>query len=292
MKQERIYLHSFTDKVYLDLFICDDSASYSHHKRPFMLVCPGGGYGALSAREAEPIARRYMGYGFNTAVLYYTINNRAGKVGLEGYKMFDRDSDALDEENGFPMPLIEVAKSISIIREHAEEWNTDPEQIAVIGFSAGAHLAGMSGILWDKKGLHKRIGSENNRPNALLLIYPVVSGVDRPHKGSFINLLDQDSPSQELLIEYSLEKQVTETTPPTFLFHTFADMAVPCENSLMLARALREHNIPCELHLLPELNHGIALAEGEVWPDAHPYNARWTDWSIQWLKTVFKIFKD
>ncbi len=285
MKTERIYLHSFTDKVYLDVFICDDAPSYSHHKRPFMLVCPGGGYGALSAREAEPIARRYMGYGFNTAILYYTINNRFGKSG-------NADYPSVDKESGLPMPLIEVATSISLIREHAEEWNTNPEQIAVIGFSAGAHLAGMSGILWNKEGLQARIGKDNNRPNALLLIYPVSSGVDRPHKGSFINLLDDDAPSEEKLIEYSLEKQVSSTTPPTYLFHTLADGIVPCENSLMLARALKENNVNCELHLLPELNHGISLGEGEVWPEAHPYNARWVNWSLDWLKTIFNIFKD
>ncbi len=291
MKTERIYLHSFTDKVYLDVYLCDDSASYSHRKRPFMLVCPGGGYGALSDREAEPIARRYMGYGFNTAVLKYTINNRAAKAGLDGYSMID-ESTAKDGKSGLPMPLIEVASSISLIRSHAEEWNTNPEQIAVIGFSAGAHLAGMSGILWNKKELHNRIGADNNRPNAILLIYPVVSGVDRPHKGSFINLLDEENPSEERLIEYSLEKQVTSTTPPTFLFHTVADACVPCENSLILARALKENNVRFELHMLPDLNHGIALAEGETWQNADPYSARWADWSIAWLKKELDIFKD
>lgn len=285
MKTERIYLHDFTDKVYLDLFICDDAPGYSHHKRPFMLVCPGGGYAALSAREAEPIARRYMGHGFNTAVLYYTVNNRVAKMGVEGYSM-------TDEKSGLPMPLIEVATAISMIRNHAEEWNTNPEQIAVIGFSAGAHLATMSGVLWNKKGLHERIGTDNNRPNAILPIYPVISGIDRPHKGSFINLLDEDVPSEERLYEYSLEKQVSDTTPPAFIFHTVADAAVPCENSLMLARAMKENNVPFELHLLPELNHGMSLGEGEVWPEAHPYNARWIEWSIKWLKTVFQIFKD
>jgi len=287
MEIKRIYLHSFTKNVYLDVFLCDDAPGYSHHKRPFMLVCPGGGYGALSAREAEPVARRYMGHGFNTAILYYTVNKHlstGGKVANE-YPMTDKES-------GLPMPLIEVASSISLIREHAEEWNTNPEQIAVIGFSAGGHLTAMSGILWNKKGLHERIGADNNRPNAILPIYPVISGVDRPHKGSFINLLDDENPSEERLLEYSLEKQVTPTTPPAFIFHTVADAAVPCENSLMLARAMKENGVPFELHLLPELNHGMSLGEGEVWPEAHPYNARWIEWSIKWLKTVFEIFKD
>ena len=70
MQTQRIFLHSFTDKFYLDVFICDDFPNYNHNKRPFMLVCPGGGYGALSPREAEPVARRYMGYGYNTAILF------------------------------------------------------------------------------------------------------------------------------------------------------------------------------------------------------------------------------
>jgi acetyl esterase/lipase len=285
MKTERIYLHNFTDKVYLDVFLCDDSPSYSHHTRPFMLVCPGGGYGALSPREAEPIARRYMGYGFNTAILYYTINNRVSKAPLTDYC-------ATDKETGLPLPLIEVATAISTIRENAESWNTNPEQIAVIGFSAGAHLAGMSGILWNKPELLKKLGKDNNRPDAMLLIYPVASAFDNPHKGSFINLLDNDDPSEQLLNEYSLEKQVNDTTPPTFLFHTEADKIVPCENSLTLARSLKENNVNFELHILPELNHGISLAEGEVWPVAHPYNARWVEWSILWLKTIFNIFAD
>ncbi len=282
METKKIFLHNFTDKVYLEVFLCDDAGEYSHHKRPFMLVCPGGGYGYCSPREAEPIARRYMGYGFNTAVLYYSVN----------YILENPNFSMTDESSRLPLPLTEVATAISMIRDNAEEWHTDPEKIAVIGFSAGGHLAAMSGVLWNKKGLSEKIGKTNNRPDAMVLAYPVISGIDSPHIHSFYNLLGDGNPSEERLHEYSLEEHIDETTPPAFIFHTFADTCVPCENSLAFARALKKNNIPFELHILPEQEHGVSLDSGEVVSCEHSYNSRWVDWSVMWLKNTLKIFNE
>lgn len=276
MIQKKIYLYENNDRVYMDVFLCDDAVEYSHHTRPFLLVCPGGGYGFLSAREAEPIARRYMGYGFNTAILHYTI---AG------------DPDGMtDKLSGLPKPLIEVAKSTSIIRENASEWNTDGEKIAVVGFSAGGHLAGSSGVFAQKPELIERIGNNNNRPNAMVLAYPVITGVGASHPGSFKNLLDSPTPSQEKLAEYSLEKNVTPNCPPTFIFHTFEDKTVPVSNAICMAEALANNNVYFEAHILPYGNHGLSLASGEVLVQENAYATRWVDWSVEWLKKTLNIF--
>lgn len=280
MDTKRFYLYENNDKVYFDLFLCDSSPSYSDSSHPFMLICPGGGYGACSPREAEPIARYYMGKGYNTGILYYTVNTLA-------YTQEHTPVEMIDKESTLPLPLIEVAKCISMVRDNAEEWHVSPDKISIIGFSAGAHLAGMLATMWNRPELIKKLGKDNTRPDALILIYPVVTSGEFAHTGSFMNLLNTMTPSKEKLEEYSLENNVNETTPPTFLVHTAADTIVPCENSMIFAKALRKFKIPFELHILPDEQHGMSLATSEVLKVAKPYNARWADWSCKWLEKTF-----
>ncbi len=212
-------------------------------KRPVVLICPGGGYGFVSDREAEPVALRMCGMGFHACVLRYSVSPEI-----------------------FPAALWELAASVAWLRQHSEEYHIDADKIVVCGFSAGAHLAGCLGVFWNRDFLRELTGfsAEEMRPDRLILSYPVVTSGTFAHRGSFDNLLGDDCRNAEKLELLSLEKQVTPAMPPVFLWHTFADDAVPVENSLLLAQAMREAGVAFELHIFPEGGHGLSLADEQT----------------------------
>lgn len=254
--------------VKLNVYINAMFPSLSIQTRPMMLVIPGGGYGVCSQREAEPIARAYMAHGYNAAVLYYSLKENAVNKN----------------------PLEDAVRAMTILRRHAQEWNTDPEKIAAIGFSAGGHLCAWLGTMWDDQEVCARVGlnyPDESRPNALILCYPVITGCKETHKGSFHRILGTTTPTQEQIEMYSLEQHVKDTTPPTFLWHTATDGTVPVGNSLYMAEALVAHKVPFELHIFPEGPHGMSLANDEVVGTANPYVMRWMDMSVKWLNKTF-----
>ena len=189
-------------------------------KRPAIIICPGGGYNHTSDREAEPIAMQYLAAGYHDFVLRYHVHP------VE-----------------YPIALYELAISVKLIRERAEEWNIDPNRIIISGFSAGGHLAGCLAVFWSKEWLSMALHTtkEMIRPNGVILSYPVITSGEFAHRGSFEKLLG--TCYDELLSKVSIEQQVNEDTPPIFLWHTYTDQAVPVENSLLLIQALRKFNI-------------------------------------------------
>jgi len=236
-------------------------------KKPCILVCPGGGYGFTSPREAEPIARAYNQRGFHVMVLHYRV-----------------------APHRHPAPLLDVSNTLSLIRKHADDLGVNPEKIVVCGFSAGGHLTASLGVHWNKPYLQNGITHEQglNRPNGLILSYPVITSGEYAHRGSFENLLGPD-PSQESLEEMSLEKQVGKQTPPAFLWHTLNDASVPVENSLLFAGAMKKAEVPFELHIFPEGPHGISLATAETDETGNgsmtdPHVAQWLELSARWVK--------
>ncbi|MPN62052.1 hypothetical protein SDC9_209798 [bioreactor metagenome] len=124
-----------------------------------------------------------------------------------------------------------------------------------------------------------------NKPNAMILCYPVISSGDFAHRGSFDNLLGTKEPDESTLLKFSLENCVSDKTVPTFLWHTAEDGAVPVENSLLFSMALSKEKIPFELHVFPKGGHGMSLATAEVGCDA-PYVARWIDFARKWLEVT------
>ncbi|MEI6875832.1 MAG: alpha/beta hydrolase, partial [Spirochaetota bacterium] len=156
-----------------------------------------------------------------------------------------------------PAPLLAAARAISAIRERAATWNIDPERVAVLGFSAGAHLAASLGTMWGDASLLDLMGEAPGllRPDALVLCYPVISGGVHRHEGSFLNLTDGDTALMEAL---SLEKRVSPETPPTFIWATSEDQTVPVENSILFAAALAVAKVPFELHVFERGGHGLS----------------------------------
>lgn len=210
--------------------------------RPLILMCPGGGYQRTSDREAEPMALTFMAMGYHVAVLRYSCG--------EGVH--------------YPTALLQLAKAMLIVREHAKEWGVQTDQIIVQGCSAGGHLAASLAVFWKKKeGLWKMLGAdaEQVKPDGLMLSYPVITAGEYAHRPSFERLLGENlSNCEGLLEEQSLEKHVSKDVPVTFLWHTLTDTTVPVQNSLLFLSALCNAHVPAEFHLYPEGIHGLGLA--------------------------------
>lgn len=232
-------------------------------KRPAVLVLPGGGYGFTSEREATPIALEFAASGMSAFVLYYS-------VAPDVY---------------FPTELVQAFAAIRVIRENAAEWNIDPEQIYVCGFSAGGHLTASIGVFWNRDWVRKLgFETDSHKPNGLILSYPVITGGEFAHRGSFENLLG-DQYSDALVELNSLEKQVTKDTPRCFVWHTYEDNGVPVQNSLLFADALAANQVPFELHIYPHGSHGLSLAN-ELVCDQHgviPKVQTWIPLAKEWI---------
>ena len=224
--------------------------------RGAVIVLPGGGYGGRAEHERTPIAQFFNEKGFHTFILDYRV-----------------------APNRHPAPLLDALRAIRMVRHNAKEWKVNPDKIATLGFSAGGHLTGCTGVYFDMpeiKGIDS-LESVSARPDAVVLCYPVLLSGPLGHQGSFDNLLGKDAP-EEARARFSLDKQVRPDMPPAFLWHTFADQGVPVENSLKFALAMKEKKVPFEMHVYPEGNHGLGLAPG----DAHV--ATWAPLCAEWLK--------
>ncbi len=262
-------------RAFIDCYIPSNYEGFSAGvKHPAIIVCPGGGYEGLSKREDEPIALQYLAANYATFILNYSVAKDAG----------------------FPRCLLEALTAIKTVREHAEEWDIDPDKIAMVGFSAGGHLTATVGAYWNSALAEEALGATAQfKPNALVLSYPVITSGSRAHISSFNTLVGEDA-SEDLLEKVSIEKQVTESYPPTFLWHTATDSLVPVQNSILMANALADQEIPFELHIYPRGPHGLALsdertAKVENGKIKHPEHCeerprRWVKDSLEFLSDI------
>lgn len=277
MKTERFSL-STTGSVgdpHLTTYILDDSPSMKIKKRPFILICPGGGYRFVSDREGEVLALQFSAMGYHTGVLTYSV---APAV--------------------YPVQLKETALAFSIIQKNAQSWNVLGDRIVIAGCSAGGHLAASYSLFYQEELVCGETGlaPEKLRPAGMILSYPVISSGEFAHQDSFAALLGdsyEHLKSNSLFGKLSLETQVTSDTPPAFLWHTFTDNLVPVENSLLFAMALRRVDVPTELHIFPAGGHGLALAN-ELTLDQDGYGIQkecqiWIDLAKVWLHDLVGV---
>ncbi len=176
-------------------------------------------------------------------------------------------------------PLADAQRAIRLVRHHAEEWGIDPDQVGIMGFSAGGHLASTLSTQYDTQALPTTdtIDSLSARPDFSILVYPVISFRDASaHSGSRRNLIGEDA-SQELIDRFSSELNVSSKTPPTFLVHSQDDSIVPVQNSLLYYEALTRNNVPASLHVYPTGGHGFAFGtdRGTV--------EEWTTVLLSWI---------
>lgn len=242
----------------LEGYILDCEITFGQEtKRPAVLVCPGGGYVYCSPREGELVALAYASKGIHAFVLRYST-----KFNAAGFK-----------------PLQEVSWAIGYIREHAQEWNIDPEKIAVCGFSAGGHLALSSGLLAE------------NKPNAMILGYPAVQIPNLPGADYLLKVLtgkqtvtDQDSK------DLSLVDKITKEAPPVFLVATAEDYLTSF-GALPVVNRYSQLGLPYEAHIFQHGPHGYSTAdvaaangsEGLV----NDSVAHWLQLSVDWMMRIF-----
>lgn len=222
-----------------------------------VVVLPGGGYTKLSdVKEGSDIAKWLNTLGISAFVVKYRLGPRYNQ----------------------PNQLLDAARAMRTVRSKAKEWGVDANRIAILGFSAGGHLASTLGTHFDagKPDAKEEIDRVSSRPDAMILLYPVITMGEFTHAGSKKYLLGEN-PTPELIKLYSNELQVTKDTPPTFIFHTMTDATVPVENAMLFASALRKNGVPFEFHLYEQGPHGVGLAP------TNPYLASWAARCADWL---------
>ena len=240
-------------------YLQDDYDTLKAHKeRPAVVILAGGAYRWLSPREKDPVALFFAAMGYQTFLPEYSVGPMAGEY----------------------RPLREIAETIRRIRKNSAKWHIRKDAVALLGFSAGGHLAASLGILWNDPELS--LGKET-RPDALILCYPVITTGAFAHEESVGNVTGND---KALLQKLSLERQVSADMPPTFLWHCTRDESVPVENSLLLAQAMQKAGVDYECHLFAGGAHGISMCTQEV-ETPYPDCAAWTKLCRTWLNRKF-----
>ena len=233
-------------------------------KRPAILVLPGGGYWFTSEREGEPVALKFLARCYAASVLEYSCTPHA-----------------------FPVALREACMAMRYIRENASDFCVDPKMVASIGFSAGGHLCGTLGTMYDCPEVQDLGDAKLLRPDALGLCYPVTISWGPTHEGTFENVSGGDP---ELRDRLSLDKQVRPDMPPVFLWHTRDDGAVPCRNSLILACALEEKGVDMAMHRYRRGDHGLSVTDETVF-NVHSIPATSADVPT-WLDAMVGFFRE
>ncbi len=226
------------------------------------VVAPGGGYGGLAAdHEGVQVAKFMNSLGVSAFVLHY-------RLGSAGYH--------------YPIELMDVQRAIRLVRSKAGEYALDVNRVGIIGFSAGGHLTSMAATLFDEKpeGMtNDAIDQLSARPDVACPTYPVISMIDDfGHKGSRKNLLGPHNDNETLAKKVSTHLQVTDKTPPIFIFQTDDDTVVPAENAVNFYLACRKHKVPAELHIYKPGPHGVGLMQGD------PVLGTWPHHLAAWLR--------
>lgn len=234
-------------------------AAYGRTSGTAVVVAPGGGYGNLALNhEGRQVANWLNSQGIAAFVLKYRLG--------PAYR--------------HPIELGDAQRAMRFVRAKAAEFGLQPDRIGLLGFSAGGHLASTAATKFDQGTASAAdvIDRASSRPDFLILGYPVITPVaPYAHQGSFRNLLGE-SPSAALLESLSNDKQVTKDTPPTFLFHTNADTAVPAENSILFYLALRKAGVAAEMHVFEPGAHGVGLGMND------PVLSAWPTLLSTWLR--------
>ncbi len=236
-------------KGILSVYLHDESKEWQGDGRfrPALLVLPGGGYAYCSDREAEPVALTFLAKSFNAFVLDYTCAPTAS----------------------YPTQLLEASMAMAFIRENAKEFHILSDKIAVMGFSAGGHLACSVSTLYNEQVIKDYLLEKANlvRPDLTVLGYPVILTNELTHEGTKNNVSNFDAKLAEFL---SLEKHVSSACPPAFIWTTTNDDAVPSENTLEIAYAYKRAGVSFELHMFEKGNHGLSVSNIETSGDIYP----------------------
>ncbi|MBR5535677.1 MAG: alpha/beta hydrolase [Clostridia bacterium] len=233
-----------------------------------VIIFPGGGYWGRAEHEGKGYARFLNRHGIDAFVVNYRVH-----------------------PNRFPLPLLDARRAVRYVRYYAEKFGIDKDRIAVMGSSAGGHLASMLCTYREKiegEGIDE-IDTESFLPDKQILCYPVINLYDEKitHIGSGDALLGdslQNGGDIEMRKALSANLIADEKTPEAFIWHTFEDEAVDVKNTLQYATRLREAGVLAEVHIYPKGRHGLGLADEEGRNE--PHVALWGESLIKWIDYI------
>ena len=256
MKSFSLRLSEKNEKAVMNCFLHSGSK-----KRAAVVVCPGGAYQTLADYEGDVVAKKYYKEGFNAFTVKYSVGELAT----------------------FPNPLSDLSVAVKTIRENAELWGVDDKKIAVLGFSAGGHLALSLGTLWNNPEVQAAADCKNeeNKPNAIISCYGVTGARFWLYHKVIFDVLTKGKSEEEGKVLLHNPKNVGPHTPPVFMWHTFNDTAVPVDEAIELMSALSKNDIPFESHIYPNGRHGLGLANEDKDLKA------WHKLSVNWLNRLF-----
>ena len=223
-----------------------------------VVIFPGGGYLLRAEHEGAGYARFLNKHGITAFVVDYRVAPAT-----------------------FPLPLLDARRAVRLVRANAALFGIDPQQVAVMGSSAGGHLAAMTSTYLspiDGEGVDE-IDEQPFLPDAQILCYPVICAPaddNVAHVGSYRALLGEERFAD--CAAYDPSQLVSASTPPAFMWHTASDNTVNVINSYRYATALRQHDIDVEMHIFPHGRHGLGLCEQE-----EPHTAQWANLLLNWL---------
>lgn len=231
-----------------------------------VIAFAGGAYSGRADHEGDAYARFFAENGITAFVVDYRVS-----------------------PHRFPAPLQDARRAVQWVRHHAAQYGINKDKVAVIGSSAGGHLAALVSTCFDDIdcGQPDEISREDFIPNAQILCYPVIRLVGRgiAHIGTGEMLLGEKIARTAEDVEP--DRIVTERTPPAFIWHTAADEGVPVAGSLQYAKSLSAHGISVELHVFPDGPHGMGLCvDGRGTDKERGYNHRWTKLVLEWLDYI------
>lgn len=269
MKIENLTLTNFNQREFkIHTYVLDQNPELVEQKRPLAIVVPGGSFEHLSQRESEPVALAFNNEGFNSVVMEYNLVHDEGKI--------------------YPDAGLDVLSTVKFFRDHAEEYNLDPERILTIGFSAGGHVVSVANNMATSPLYQKKYGFEKDDvlPNKTILGYPLIN----IEKIGFPIPEDQKNkmPEEKDLLDSALG--VTRETPDAFIFQAWDDPVVLIGNSIEYIGALNKNKVPTEVHLFNHGYHGFSLArhnvqtKGREWQE-NPHAAHWFNLAMEWLKS-------
>ena len=262
---------------FLKCYIPDTSNEMPHyHKRPAVIICPGGGYEFRSFREDEPVALKYLANGIAAFVLEYS-------TGSDRYSKYAAR---------FPQQLCEACEAIKTVRDNADKWDIDPHRVFIGGFSAGGHLASSAVTMYGTKEVLENLGgcAEDYRPDGGILCYPVISHNCATHSGSFKALLGDKYGDRDLLNYVSTETHIDGSTPPCFIWSTSDDNAVPIMNSLVFAENLTNNNVKYQLQIYHSGQHGLALCDRVTSANPNQKIDDYSEWINDSIRWIYKNF--
>jgi len=276
---ETIELQEGLSNATLTAYIQEQYDYNAFHKKPAIIICPGGAYLGYTEKETEPVALRFLAEGFNAFVLRYSIGAMAR----------------------FPAPLIDTAKAVMLIRENAGKWNIHPDRIYLCGFSAGGHVAATYAATWHERYLSEalNVSNETIKPNGLILGYPILDMCRFAERNIEKNkdmqplvemmlgsVFGSPNPDNELNDEWNCLNRITSHMPKTFLWMTAEDSLIDVNESLDFVKALTSNGVPCEFHYFEKGKHGMSLwAQSEGFDGTTKKDSLhdWFNLAVKWL---------